>query len=251
MCMYANINMGNRAENARGHHEVSVKKYIHMYMWKMMIYISQRESQYVYIFLVSRIYEFCEELFVQQTWDAIREYPDAYDASLPPRRYLKLGNSCPSSAEEWSELRTMNNDRLTDFFSPKTFAAAAAAIALWQLPSDTQGLPPSRPIYKRYVDTPSDRYRYNVLWCIFHIRTCPALKPRRTFSEKQGKTGTATKREIRRNKFNEKKRALAAANTHFLHSPRNIKHSSVKSLRPAKQFRGIILWGSAFSLNLN
>lgn len=91
---------------------------------------------------------------------------------IPPEKISKtriLSQFCRGIVQ----LRTMNNDRLTDFLLFWNFCRGSSCDRDLTT-SDTQGLPLSRPIYKKYVDTPSNRDIF------YYIHISP-LKLRRTF----------------------------------------------------------------------
>lgn len=207
-----------------------VKSDLYFATWKSTL-------RYVYIFLVSRIYEFRREIHLnflfngRRTRTSIRGCPDAlttYPPPPPPPEEISETRILSQFCRGMVQLRTMNNDRLTDFFSCETFAAAAAAIALWQLPNDTPSLPSSRSIYKRYVNMSTDRPRYNVLWYILlyifvHLSPPPVpLKPRRIYwAKNRGKQEQQRNGRYVSKKFYEKKiYSCADRNAHFLHGLR-------------------------------
>ena len=124
MCMYASVNVENcAAKRTEKRREVNVKKK----KMKSDLYFARCKSQYVYAYFprFANILKFSSRTFCSTR---TRVFENTWTLTTHPSQ--KKSETCPSSVEKWSKLYTMNNDRLTDFFSSETFAAAAAAIAL-------------------------------------------------------------------------------------------------------------------------
>lgn len=237
MCAYASVNVGNRAANARRYvttrgqrQEISEKWFIFRDATKVSVTICIYFPRFANIWISSGTFLFNE----RGTRTSIREYSDAYDAPPSPSEGISETQILSQfSAEEWSSFAQWIN-RLTDFFSSETFAAAAAAIALWQLPSDIHR------VFRHLVPFTKDtsihrpnRSRYNVLWYIFlyifvHL---PPKTARYIYVQwKTGENRNGNKTRSENKKFNEKKRALATRKHTF--SARTSQISNILPWKP-------------------